>query len=168
MGLYLLSTMVAHDFGWIGVSDMAHRLEATLETMTGLRRFHGHFVNWYDTRDLRPLEPLYVSTVDSGNLAGHLIALSQGCREVMRRPILGPHVLEGIRDALQPLVDAVEGTTSRPRSETVTALQVREALEALLAGLEDPPTSAPEWGHRFTELEARAENLLAKLWPPAS
>ena len=59
MGLYLLSTMAAHDFGWIGISDMAHRLEATLETMTNLRRFHGHFVNWYDTGDLRPLEPLY-------------------------------------------------------------------------------------------------------------
>ena len=88
MGLYLLSTMSAHDFGWIGVVDMAHRLEATLETMTSLRRFHGHFVNWYDTRDLRPLDPVYISTVDSGNLAGHLIALSYGCRELIGRPLL--------------------------------------------------------------------------------
>ncbi len=160
MGLYLLSTMAAHDFGWIGIVDMAHRLEATLETMTSLRRFHGHFVNWYDTRDLRPLEPLYISTVDSGNLAGHLIALSQGCRQLMRRPLLGPHVLDGIRDALQPVLDTVEKTTFRPRSETVTALQVREALQAMSAVLEDPPTSALEWERRFKELEARADNLL--------
>ncbi len=131
MGLYLLSTMSAHDFGWIGVVDMAHRLEATLETMTSLRRYHGHFVNWYDTRDLRPLDPVYISTVDSGNLAGHLIALSYGCRQLIGRPLLGPHVLDGIRDALQPVLDTVEKPTFRPRSETVTALQVREASQAM-------------------------------------
>jgi cyclic beta-1,2-glucan synthetase len=160
MGLYLLSTMAAHDFGWIGILDMAHRLEATLETMTSLRRFHGHFVNWYGTRDLRPLDPLYISTVDSGNLAGHLIALSQGCRQLTRRPLLGPQVLDGIRDALQPVLDTVEKTTFRPRSETVTALQVREALNAMSAALEDPPTALPEWERRFEALETHAENLL--------
>jgi cyclic beta-1,2-glucan synthetase len=159
MGLYLLSTMAAYDFGWIGIADMTHRLEVTLETMTNLRRFHGHFVNWYDTRDLRPLDPLYVSTVDSGNLAGHLIALSQGCRQFGSRPVLGPQVLDGIRDALQPVVDAVEKSTFRPRSETVTALQIREALNAMSAVLEHVPTSPAEWEHRFAALEARADNL---------
>ncbi|HVH05774.1 MAG TPA: glycosyl transferase, partial [Myxococcota bacterium] len=74
LGLYLLSVTVAHDFGWIGTQDAAKRLEDTLETMSGMRRFRGHFFNWYDTQDLRPLDPAYVSTVDSGNLAGHLYA----------------------------------------------------------------------------------------------
>ena len=106
LGLYLLSTMVAHDFGWIGILDTAERLEATLETMAKLRRVRGHFFNWYDTRDLRPLEPIYVSTVDSGNLAGHLIALAQACRELMHRPLFGPEILEGIRDALQLVLDS--------------------------------------------------------------
>ena len=160
MGLYLLSTMAAYDFGWIGILDMVDRLEATLETMTSLRRFHGHFVNWYDTRDLRPLDPPYISTVDSGNLAGHLIALSQGCHQLVRRPVLEPQVLDGIRDALQPVLDTVESTAFQPQSETVTAFQLREALQVMSAALEDPPTSAPEWVRRFKELEARAENLL--------
>ena len=71
----------ARDFGWIGTIDAIDRLEATLATMSGLARFRGHFFNWYDTRDLRPLEPPYVSSVDSGNLAGHLIALANACRE---------------------------------------------------------------------------------------
>ena len=163
MGLYLLSTMAAHDFGWIGILDMAQRLEATLETMTGLRRFQGHFVNWYDTKDLRPLEPLYISTVDSGNLAGHLIALSQGCRELMGRPLLGPHVLDGIRDALQPVLDTVAKTPFRPPSETYTAFMVRAAAHGILAILDDPPTSAREWERRFKTLEVRAENLLDKV-----
>ncbi len=160
MGLYLLSTMAAHDFGWIGILDMTHRLEVTLETMANLRRFHGHFVNWYDTRDLRPLDPLYISTVDSGNLAGHLIALSQGCRQFMRQPVLGPHVLDGIRDALQPVLEKVAMATFRPEAETVTEMQVREALQAMSAVLEDPPRSLPEWERRFEALETRAENLL--------
>ena len=160
MGLYLLSTMAAHDFGWIGIVDMAHRLEATLETMTSLRRFHGHFFNWYDTRDLRPLDPHYVSTVDSGNLAGHLIALSRGCLQLMRQPHPGPGVLEGIRDALQPVLETVKEATFSPRSETVTALQVRDALKTMSALLEDPPTSVPDWEDRFAALEAGAENLL--------
>ena len=48
--------------------------------MNRLERFRGHFYNWYDTLDLRPLDPKYVSSVDSGNLAGHLIALWNACR----------------------------------------------------------------------------------------
>ena len=63
------------------------RIEATLATMSGLQRFRGHFYNWYDTRDLRPLDPRYVSSVDSGNLAGHLIALANACREWKTRPL---------------------------------------------------------------------------------
>lgn len=79
MGLYLLSAAAAHDFGWAGLMDTVDRLEATLATMAKLPRFHGHFYNWYGTEDLRPLDPRYVSTVDSGNLAGHLLALANAC-----------------------------------------------------------------------------------------
>jgi cyclic beta-1,2-glucan synthetase len=160
MGLYLLSTMVAHDFGWIGISDMVQRLETTLGTMTTMRRFHGHFFNWYDTRDLRPLDPHYISTVDSGNLAGHLVALAQGCRQLVRQPLLGPQVLDGIRDALEPVLDSVANSTFGPRTEMVTAMQVQEALDAMSAVLDDPPSSILEWSSRFEQLEARTENLL--------
>ena len=81
IGLYLLSTVSARDFGWIGTLEAVERLERTLSTMDRLQRFRGHFYNWYDTQDLRALEPPYVSTVDSGNLAGHLIALAGACEE---------------------------------------------------------------------------------------
>ena len=49
--------------------------------MQRLATFKGHFFNWYGTEDLRPLDPSYVSSVDSGNLAGHLIALANACEE---------------------------------------------------------------------------------------
>jgi cyclic beta-1,2-glucan synthetase len=160
LGLYLLSTTVAHDFGWIGILDMAERLEATLQTMSELHRVRGHFVNWYDTRDLRPLDPMYVSTVDSGNLAGHLIALAQACRELMHRPLFGPEISEGIRDALQLLLDSVAAAERPRRPQLVTAVQLRETVEAISALLEIPPTSLPEWVRRFKELETVAEGLV--------
>jgi cyclic beta-1,2-glucan synthetase len=160
LGLYLLSNTVAHDFGWIGILDAVDRLEDTLATMGNLRRFRGHFFNWYDTRDLRPLDPVYVSTVDSGNLAGHLIALAQACRELLDRPLFGPEVLEGIRDALQLLLDSVDEAGHPQRTQTVTAAQLREAIEAIWPLLEKAPTSTPEWVQRIEELETQAENLL--------
>ncbi len=86
LGLYLLSTVSARDFGWIGTIEAVERLEATLETMGRLQRFRGHFYNWYDTRDLRPLEPRYVSSVDSGNLAAHLITVANATREWIEVP----------------------------------------------------------------------------------
>jgi cyclic beta-1,2-glucan synthetase len=160
LGLYLLSTTVAHDFGWIGILDAAKRLEDTLETMTKLRRFRGHFFNWYNMRDLQPLDPVYVSTVDSGNLAGHLIAVAQASRELMHRPLFGPEVLEGIRDALELLLDTEEQAEHSRRAQTVTEAQLHEAAEAMCGLLEDPPMSRPEWVRRLEELEAQAENLL--------
>ena len=63
-----------------------------------LQRVRGHFLNWYDTRDLRPLEPRYISTVDSGNLAGHLIALANACREWSDRPLEIAHRFSGVAD----------------------------------------------------------------------
>lgn len=81
IGMYLLSVAAARDFGWLSTSSAIHRLQATFATLQQLRTCHGHFFNWYDTRDLRPLEPVYVSSVDSGNLAGHLIALANACDE---------------------------------------------------------------------------------------
>jgi len=160
LGLYLLSTMAAHDFGWIGILETAERLEATLQTMDTLRRIRGHFCNWYDTRDLHPLEPIYVSTVDSGNLAGHLIALAQACRELMHRPPFGPWVLEGVTDALDLVLESAEQAEHPHRTQTVTAVQLGDAAAGMLAVLEDPPTGVSEWAQRLEELGAQAEQLL--------
>ena len=132
LGLYLLSAIAAHDFGWIGTHETVERMEATLATMSRLELFRGHFYNWYETRDLRPLEPKYVSSVDSGNLAGHLIAFANACREVIGAP--DSRIRDGGR---------VSRTRSRSRAShlpalggdfrthTVTAKQLDEALDAL-------------------------------------
>ena len=79
IGLYLLSVACARKFGWIDTPQLLARLEATLATLLRLQRYRGHFLNWYDTQTCAPLPPLYVSTVDSGNLSGHLLAVAQAC-----------------------------------------------------------------------------------------
>jgi cyclic beta-1,2-glucan synthetase len=79
IGLYLLAVLSAREFGWIGVHETVSRLENTMATLDRLERFQGHLLNWYDTVSLEPLVPRYVSTVDSGNLAGHLWRCPQGC-----------------------------------------------------------------------------------------
>ncbi|GHG59946.1 glycosyl transferase [Alishewanella longhuensis] len=99
IGVYLLSTVVARDFGWAGTYAAVLRLEACMATLQQLRLYRGHLYNWYDTQTLAPLEPVYVSSVDSGNLAGHLIALANACEEWQQTPI-SQHALQGIQDNL--------------------------------------------------------------------
>ncbi len=89
IGLQLLATVSAYDLGFITLDDMARRLELAFRTLERMRRLQGHFYNWYDLTDLRVLEPAYVSTVDSGNLAGHLIALRQACLALIEQPLDG-------------------------------------------------------------------------------
>ena len=86
IGLYLLSVACARQFGWIGTEDLLGRLEATLASLQTLERHHGHFLNWYDTQTGLPLLPRYVSSVDSGNLCGHLLAVGEACRELAMHP----------------------------------------------------------------------------------
>jgi cyclic beta-1,2-glucan synthetase len=82
IGMALLATVAAHDFGFIDADDMARRIDATLTTVESLERVEGHLLNWYDTRTLAPLPPSYISTVDSGNLAGALLTLSVALRQL--------------------------------------------------------------------------------------
>ena len=100
IGVYLLSAASAFEFGWLGLVDWIERLEATISSLRKLERYRGHFLNWYDTETLQPLLPAYVSTVDSGNLAGHLVTLANALEAALVRPLWGTERLEGIRDAL--------------------------------------------------------------------
>lgn len=90
MGLYLLSAACARRLGWIDTEEFLGRCEQTLATMGRLQRHQGHFLNWYDTQTLQPLAPEYVSTVDSGNLCGHLEALAGACDELLQSTAAAP------------------------------------------------------------------------------
>ncbi len=100
IGLYLLGVVAARDFGYVTLRELCERLESTLTTIDALDLHEGHVLNWYETTTLKPLEPRYVSTVDSGNLAGHLWTVRGACRELPDRPIVDASVLDAAIDAV--------------------------------------------------------------------
>jgi cyclic beta-1,2-glucan synthetase len=161
IGLYLLSVVAARDFGWIGTQDALDRLEATIASMDRLERFRGHFLNWYATADLRPLDPKYVSSVDSGNLAGHLIALANSCDAW--RAGLCPDVtrVQGVADALSLVRDI------RPTSgQSEAGGRLDQALDTLARVIRqqsrdgDPDTI-------MSNLTKRAEQIASLMTAPA-
>src|SRR6202034_1401383 len=159
IGLYLLTILAARDFGWIGTTGVIERLEATFQTMNKLEQFRGHFYNWYDTRDLHPLDPKYVSSVDSGNIAGHLLALGNGCRELVQKSSVETPFLAGVEDALLLLREALARVADTRRTHTVTRKQLVNAIDAAATLCVLPPTDTADWAVRFIELKDRVQTV---------
>ena len=136
----LVSTLAAHDLGYIGLGVLLKRLEHTFDSLDRLEKHWGHFYNWYDTRTLQPLNPRYLSTVDSGNLLGCLITLKQGLLQKAGEPVLGPAVLAGLSDTL--MLVAEQGD--------------EQSCQRLKAMLEVQPDDLGEWDERLQELEREA------------
>jgi cyclic beta-1,2-glucan synthetase len=159
IGLYLLSAASARDLGWLGTLDFVERVEATFATLNRLERFRGHFYNWYDTRDLRALDPRYVSTVDSGNLAGHLIALANVCRE--RTDLLpSGELFAGIRDALDLACEARLALPNDRRMHATSRDQIDAALAALAEELSQRQAADEEIAARLAGLMPFAVTLV--------
>lgn len=169
MGLALLANLSAYDFGYLQAGQLLERTANALKTMAALERHRGHFFNWYDTQSLQPLQPVYISTVDSGNLAGHLLTLRQGLMALPDDPILGARVFEGISDTLGVYLDSVEKNAAGELaplqkllkdvidSPPTTLASARLCLEQLVmftaeveangsASLHEVPDTAPESG----------------------
>ncbi|MGA9031358.1 MAG: glucoamylase family protein [Sulfuricaulis sp.] len=159
MGLALLANLSAYDFGYISGGQLIERTASALRTMQSMERHRGHFYNWYDTLSLKPLHPAYISTVDSGNLAGHLLTLRPGLLALPDRPILEACWFHGLRDTLGILADAVGGVTpaalapfkkdldsacdSRPTTLTAARLTL-DRLTTRAAAYADSPDAVPE------------------------
>jgi cyclic beta-1,2-glucan synthetase len=158
-GLYLLSVAAARDFGWLGLTDSVERLEATLATLSDLPRLHGHFYNWYDTSTLQTLEPRYVSTVDSGNLAGHLLTLAEACREILNRPLDLANALAGIADTHRLFLEALTNIVDDRRTVTVSLKELRQQAQAMGNLLASHPIDAAAWSQLWLQLSLAANAL---------
>ena len=158
IGLYLLAAVSARDFGWAGTRATATRLEQTFDTLATLTRWRGHFYNWYDTRSLQALEPAYVSSVDSGNFAGHLIALANACDE-WQDGVPSPMVRQGLQDTLRLARRALDDTAT-PGSAHDTA--IRSALDGMdrqLEGSRGIAALAPAISHQARKAAHAARTL---------
>jgi cyclic beta-1,2-glucan synthetase len=140
MGLALLANLSAYDFGYIPAGQLIVRTKNAFDTMEVLERHRGHFYNWYDTISLKPLLPAYISTVDSGNLAGLLLTLRPGLLELPTHRILAPRFFDGFGDTLNILVETAG-----------------EAAPAALAGLQKDLENA--LSSRPTTLDAARQCL---------
>jgi cyclic beta-1,2-glucan synthetase len=121
VGFLLLSGLAAGDLGYVGLLGLALRLDSTLDSLDSLERYRGHFLNWYDTRTLAPLPPRYVSTVDSGNLAGSLITLAQGCLSMSDMQPFRWARWQGLIDTLALLEEGLPAAESKTRPSPLRA-----------------------------------------------
>src|SRR5881227_1780880 len=149
IGLSLLANLAARDFGYLSLGRLIERTQATVDTLHRLERHRGHFYNWYETRTLRPLIPLYVSSVDSGNLAGHLLTLASGLRGLAEGRILDPQIFAGLRDTLA-LVQGLTGENA-----------LLSQLDAELAQTPSDLRAAATLLQRAVEQSAKISNALA-------
>lgn len=107
IGLTLLANLTAYDFGYINIKQLLIRTMHTLKTISNLEIYRGHLYNWYNTETLEPLLPRYISTVDSGNLAGHLLTLRQGLIALTHDKLLNPNYLIGLSDTFAVLLSTI-------------------------------------------------------------
>lgn len=126
IGLWFTAALAARDFGYLTADEFCLRCSNTMETLLRMEHYEGHLLNWYDTRTLEPLNPRYVSTVDSGNLIAALWVLEQGCNDMLRAPIVGQMGLRGLNDTLSIL----EGKCG----DDPSAIVALHALRRLLRG----------------------------------
>ena len=159
IGLYLVSALNAHNFGYLTPDEVSHKLTLTMETIEKLERYEGHLLNWYDIQTLTPLNPRYVSTVDSGNLLGSLWALDSGLEALILAPLLDGKAFAGLRDTGEVLRQVI-------RDEAPAGFDVR-ALDKLLRALEAPPDGIDDALDRLRKVQSQMGEFSAKKGGPA-
>ena len=110
IGLALLANLVARDFGYLTLSKALKRINSTVRIL-GLEHWKGHLYNWYDTQSLLPLEPRYISTVDSGNYVLYLLTLKSGLADTLNKPLIDLEFARGLKDTYNLLLESVDQTT---------------------------------------------------------
>ena len=143
IGLALLSALGAYDLGYLESLTLSTRLLSTLDTLEKLECYRGHFLNWYDTRTLALLQPRYVSTVDSGNLAACLLALRQGCLEVPDHKVLRWDSFEGLLDAID-LLDALFRDLDTASLQPAIQ-ELRSALSSIMQAIQSIKEEPARW-----------------------
>jgi cyclic beta-1,2-glucan synthetase len=172
IGLQLMAYVGAFDLGYLTVAGLTERASSTLASMAGLERFRGHFYNWYDIRTLEPLRPAYISTVDSGNLAGHLLVLRVGLLEASESPIVGPQLLLGVRDAVRLALEDLVAEAGRlgPEKGVREVHGLLDELDRALV-LAEPPLDLASWKvllDRLLRLAVEARERLGHLAEPTT
>jgi len=164
IGMGLLSTLAAYDYGFLGARRLAELVDNTLGTVEVLERHEGHLLNWYDTQNLAPLAPLYVSTVDSGNLAAALMTLAAGLREIAAGDDDELRCCEGALDTAGVLCEATTSLLGRQDADAslrASGSAILTVSEALTSTLGPKAPERPRGAAAQKHLEALKASLAA-------
>ncbi|HZO98863.1 MAG TPA: glucoamylase family protein [Terriglobia bacterium] len=191
LGLLLNARLAAYRLGFLSLQRFVTETETTFATISRLARFNGHLYNWYDTRSLEPLEPRFVSTVDSGNLACCLWTLKQGCLHMGTQPIFQRDLFRSVRDHIRRVSELL-GAAEAPSDLVRTVNEIASRMEACGSdasawmnsirgferqmreihtrlsqepGLEELTSWSREAGARLTDIREAAESLTPWLLP---
>ncbi|WP_320129383.1 GH36-type glycosyl hydrolase domain-containing protein [uncultured Sphaerochaeta sp.] len=154
MGLALLSNLGARDLGYISDGLLLERANLAIQSMESLETYRKHFYNWYDTITLQPLSPRYVSTVDSGNLVGHLLTLHSGLLTLSDEKFSKTRIWKGLEDTNMNLLSVLE------KDVPSVVLTFQNGLASVLKNL--PENLSDVW-KELQNLHATAENICRAL-----
>jgi cyclic beta-1,2-glucan synthetase len=159
IGLLFTATLAAYDLGYLDILGLATRISITIDTLDQLERFHGHFLNWYDTLTLQPLIPRYISTVDSGNLAACLIITAQACKSMQKERIFRWDLWQGYLDTLSNLTEILKGMRKAEFDHRVEEINQRitQMHDEILTVRKEPN----HWYHLF-------QTASGQFWPDLS
>ena len=181
IGLSLLANLTAFDFGYIPMQVFLIRTSNAMQTLQKLERYAGHFYNWYDTQTLQPLPPNYISTVDSGNMAAHLIILKQGLMQLAERTVVSDQLFKGLEATMEILIEKMGSRKGTATLEKLLASEsgknirsVRELYNGLknlldqaeiLTGLFEEESDAAWWADAFSNQVREAYNEIYETCP---
>lgn len=131
IGLQLLTILSARDFGFETLSETIKQIQRIMYTVDKLPKWKGHLYNWYNIQTLEVLKPAYISTVDSGNFFGHLIALKNGLMGQLGGPILSCELLNELKRAISQYEDlcTFQETHTEISDWKDDLLQIKEQIE---------------------------------------
>jgi cyclic beta-1,2-glucan synthetase len=164
IGMLLNARQAACELGFITLPQFVQATLGSLASYDRLAKEHGHVFNWYDLETLRPIEPVVVSTVDSGNLAASFYALSGGALDLLNRPIVSPEYLAGLDQA--PSNQSNRNDRSRQVRDQVRD-QIREAMDGHpVALITSPGTPYDLWIEEEVARRAAALTTLVESYLP--
>ena len=123
IGMLLNARLAAYELHFTTLPEFVHSTLGSLASYERMEKYRGHVFNWYDLVTLRPLEPVVVSTVDSGNLAASLYTLRAGALDLMKRPLLCVEsfspidggVSHGLRECVERMLRTAAAVVTTPR-----------------------------------------------------
>jgi len=145
LGMLLNARQAAYEFGFLTLPEFAAATLGTLNTYDRLEKQRGHIYNWYDLETLRPIAPLIVSTVDSGNLTASLYTLHTGALDLLKRPLLTAEMFSNLAQ-IQPrsTITVTEATaTTAQHAKDPAIAKIRAHVRALLQQTAAPDLSIP-------------------------